>query len=334
MVKVREALVAVFSGAVLAAAPWASMALAQGANIGKPDRDDIEYPDDEPPSAEEVELGKKLFYDRRLSAKKNISCATCHNPNLGFGDGFALGLGQADNVLGRNTPHIYNLAWNTVFFWDGRASSLEEQALGPIEAKAEMDLKIDEAVSRIAKVKEYQQAFKKIYKSKVTKENMAKAIAAFERTIIVDDTPFDRYISGDQNAMIPAAVRGMQLFLGKGRCVVCHSGPNFTDESFHNIGLENQKDEGRNAVVKGKNMTSAFKTPGLRNVLLTAPYMHDGSLGTLEEVMRHYNTGGKKNKNLSPDMKPLKLTEREINDLVAFMGALTQPLVIKPPKVP
>lgn len=302
--------------------------------LGVPDPELIEYPDDEPPSQELVQLGKVLFFDNRLSVNDNQSCATCHNPDLGFGEGLKSAFGTMGNTLGRNSPHLYNLAWNIVFFWDGRANSLEEQALGPIEAEGEMNMPLSELIPKLKKVPYYERMFNLVFPDEgITKENIGAAIAAFERTIIVKNTPFDRYLKGDLAAMSPAAIRGLGLFEGKARCAECHMGPNFTDNGFHNIGL-GDNDPGRQAIQEGATNQGAFKTPGLRNVLLTAPYMHDGSMASLEEVMHHYNKGGIQSPHLDPIMKPLGLTEKEIFDLIAFMGALTEPLVIERPQIP
>ena len=300
--------------------------------LGVPDKDNIEYPDDEEHSPEEIALGKTLFFDPRLSINKTQSCASCHNPDLGFGDGLKFSLGAMGKPVGRNTPHIYNLAWNLEFFWDGRAKSLEHQALGPIEAEGEMNMPLEKLTARLRTVKYYRDNFKKVYNDdKIEANNIAKAIAAFERTIIVDDTPFDRYMKGKKEAMSPSAIRGMKLFTGTARCNICHDGPNFTDNSYHNIGV-GDKDIGRGKDIKTQ--IGAFKTPGLRNVTLTAPYMHDGSEGTLEDVIRFYNRGGNGSPKTSKIIKKLNLTEAEIMDLVAFMGALTQPLDIPRPIIP
>lgn len=302
--------------------------------IGVPDRSAIEYPDGREPSVQEVELGKTLFYDPRLSMNKAQSCASCHNPDLGFGDGLAKGHGTMGNTLGRNTPHLYNLAWNAVFFWDGRAATLEEQALGPIKAPGEMALPLDSLVPRLGRASYYRKKFPEVYgKSGISLENIARAIASFERSLISDNSPFDKYMKGEKTAMIPSAVRGMELFKGKANCVACHSGPNFTDESFHNIGI-GDKDEGRNAIMRGATLVGAFKTPGLRNVTLTAPYMHDGSEASLEEVIQFYNKGGKSKKNLDKLMKPLHLNAAEVQDLITFMGALSSPVQVVAPPIP
>jgi cytochrome c peroxidase len=233
--------------------------------------------------------------------------------------------------LGRNTPHIYNLAWSSIFMWDGRKPSLEEQALGPIEAAGEMNMPLSTLLPKLNAVPFYQAQFKAVYgSSNITKENLGKAIAAFERTIISDNSAFDKYIAGNKDAMSPAAIRGLALFETKANCVSCHDGVNFTDDSFHNIGIKGN-DQGRDAIMSSPGMKGAFKTPGLRNTLLTSPYMHDGSLASLEEVIRFYNKGGDNVESRSKLIKPLDLTELEIQELIAFLGALTDPVVIERP---
>lgn len=301
--------------------------------LGTPDVDDIEYPDDEPHSKAEIQLGKQLFFDTRLSKNNNQSCATCHNPELGFSDGLDKGIGTSGTILGRNAPHIYNLAWGVSFFWDGRAATLEEQALGPIMSEAEMQMTPEITLSRLEKISDYTKAFSTIYEDGLTFENVGRAIAAFERTIISDNSAFDQYIAGNSTAMSPSAIRGLNLFVGKGNCIACHDGPNFTDESFHNIGLADG-DLGRYEISKDKSQLGAFKTPGLRNIIFSAPYMHDGSLGTLQEVVEHYNQGAPNVPNVSKLIKPLNLSKQEVADLVAFMAALTDPVVIERPTLP
>ncbi|MCO4784002.1 MAG: tryptophan tryptophylquinone biosynthesis enzyme MauG [Candidatus Cloacimonetes bacterium] len=302
--------------------------------LSTPDVEDIEYPDDEEPSSELITLGKTLFFDHRLSKNKNQSCATCHNPNLGFGEGVAHGFGTMGGKLERNTPHIYNLAWATTFFWDGRSSTLEEQAVGPIEANGEMAMPMPKFLERLRNIKGYKSLIKKAFgDEKIDKERVTSAIAAFERTIIVDNTPFDRYMAGDLSAMTPKAIEGMNLFKGKALCIQCHDGANFTDDSFHNLGIDD-KDLGRGKIVKDKTLNGAFKTPGLRNVLMTAPYMHNGQEGTLEDVIKFYNKGGGSGPNKDKLMVPLNLTDQEIFSLVAFLGSLNQKLEIFPPKLP
>jgi len=298
-----------------------------------PSLDDIEYPDDEAPSAREVELGKTLFFDPRLSLNEKQSCATCHNPDLGFGEGLETGIGTMGGGLGRNTPHIYNLAWNVSFFWDGRAGSLEEQALGPIQAAGEMNLPLEKLLPRLKGVKYYQDTFNAVYGDGITAQNVGRAIAAFERTLNAINTPFDKYLAGDKTAMGPAAVRGLALFEGKANCTKCHDGANLTDNSYHNIGIKGD-DKGRAGINGEASMTGAFKTPGLRNVVFTAPYMHDGSEASLESVVKFYNRGGDQKKGRSDIIKPLDLTKQDIYDLVAFLGALTDPIDVVRPKIP
>ena len=299
--------------------------------LSTPDINEIEYPDGFEPKPEEVQLGKALFFDNRLSLSNKISCATCHNPNLGFSDGHSLGIGTKGNKLSRNAPHLYNLAWSSSLFWDGRADSLEQQSLMPIESKNEMSMPMVVLNAKLKKVKYYQENFKKLYSDGINTKNLAKALAAFERTLITNNSDFDKYLKGNKNALLPEAVRGMKLFQGKASCINCHDGANFTDDSFHNIGI-NDKDLGRGTIVKDKSLNGAFKTPGLRNVLFTAPYMHDGSIKTIEDVIRFYNKGGNKIKNKDKLIKPLKLNEQEIFDLVAFMGSINEEVKIDPPK--
>jgi cytochrome c peroxidase len=309
--------------------------LAYGEELSVPDPATIEYPDGHAPSKLEVDLGKTLFFDTRLSINGKQSCASCHNPNLGFSDGMAKGHGTMGKGLGRNTPSCYNLAWNSVFFWDGRAGSLEEQALGPIQSPGEMNMPLDTLLPRLKRVAWYQATFGAVYggKDAINKENVARAIASFERTLVTSNSPFDKYMKGDKTAMIPDAVRGMELFKGKANCVACHSGANFTDESFHNIGL-GDGDIGRSKIVPGPTMVGAFKTPGLRNVGLSGPYMHDGSEGSLEAVVRFYNKGGNTAAGRDKLIKPLNLADNEIEDLVAFLGSLNDPLTVNAPAIP
>jgi cytochrome c peroxidase len=307
---------------------------ANAAKIGTPDVEDIEYPDDEPPSELEVMLGKTLFFDTRLSINHKQSCASCHNPDLGFSDGMASGIGSMGGSLERNTPHIYNLAWSNSMFWDGRMDTLEQQALGPIEAEGEMNMPLNKLLPRLNAVPYYQKTFRQVYgESGITKTNLSKAIAAFERTIISDNSSFDRYIGGDKMAMSPSQIRGLAIFTGKANCTACHDGVNFTDDSFHNIGV-GDKDQGRGGVNADKSMIGAFKTPGLRNITLSAPYLHNGSAASLEEVIELYDRGGNTTIGLDKLIKPLKLTKQDKFDLLSFLGALTSPVSIERPQIP
>ncbi|HEC19090.1 MAG TPA: c-type cytochrome [Gammaproteobacteria bacterium] len=278
-----------------------------------------------------IELGKMLFFDPRLSGSNWISCATCHNPALGWSDGLPTAIGHGQKVLGRSTPTILNTAYQPLQFWDGRARSLEKQALGPIESAGEMaqsigksEGKLQSLIDELSALKGYRDAFEKAYPGEgITKKTIAKAIASFERTIVSTDSPFDLWIKGEKHAMNDAALRGFKVFEGKGNCVKCHNGFNFTDNGFHNIGLKDASDAGRYAIRKVKILIGAFKTPTLRDVALTAPYMHNGAYKTLEEVVDHYDRGGVTKENLSPNITKLNLTAREKSDLVEFLKSLT-----------
>ena len=250
-------------------------------------------------------------------------------------------VGVAGTPLKRHTPHLQNLAWAHTLFWDGRASSLEEQALAPIRNPDEMGLSGDKAAAKLKRLPEYKAAFEQAFGSSgVTMKNVAKAIASFERTLVSRDSAFDRYEAGDTSALEPAAARGRGLFFGRAKCVTCHGGPNFTDGLFHNTGVAGD-DPGRAALDRvGEfqmrpypffQMKRAFKTPGLRNVALTAPYQHDGSEETLQDVVRFYNQGGRDAQSYGKalDIRALNLQDDELGDLVSFLKALTSPITVK-----
>jgi len=286
-----------------------------------------------------VELGKQLYFDGRLSKSGAISCAFCHNPGTGFADPRQTSIGIGGGVGGRQAPTVYNTAFNHLQFWDGRARSLEEQAIGPIQNPIEMGETHENVVRKLGKIKGYQQQFGAVFGTEVNLQGIAEAIAAYERTVISTNSSFDRYVAGDTKAMDEASVRGMALFKGKARCILCHNGPNFTDNQFHNLGVPQagplKEDLGRYNVTKAEKDKAAFKTPTLRSIIETAPYMHDGALKTLEEVVDFLNAGGGANSNLSPLVKPLNLTPEEKTDLVAFLKALTgEPIPFQLPKLP
>ena len=275
---------------------------------------------------ERAALGKALFFDPRLSGSNWISCGTCHNPTLGWSDGLPTAIGEGQKVLGRATPTILNTAYNRKQFWDGRARDLEHQAVGPIQASGEMNQDMAGLIDEIKQYKGYVEMFDKAYPGEgINEKTIGKAIAAFERTIVTKDSPFDRWINGDENAISTAAKRGFEVFdrEDKGNCSACHQGYNFVDDGFHNIGLPNTNDEGRYKFVKVAVLKGAFKTPTLRDITRTAPYMHNGAYATLEEVVEHYNKGGVVKDNLDPNMKPLHLSKREKQDLVEFLKTLT-----------
>ena len=286
--------------------------------------DTIPFPKDNPYTVEKVALGKKLFFDTRLSAANLLSCASCHNPAYGWGDGQPKGVGHNMKQLGRRSPTIVNAAFGEVFMWDGRAGSLEEQALGPIRADVEMNLPVEQLMEKLNAIPEYAPLFQAAFpKEGMKPETIAKAIATYERTVVSGRAPFDRWIEGDTKAISELAKRGFVLFNTKGKCQNCHSGWNFTDDSFHDIGLASP-DIGRGKMLPGiPKMQQAFKTPGLREITRRGPYMHDGSVPTLEAVMDHYDQGGIDRPSRSELMKPLGLTGDEKADLVAFMKTLT-----------
>jgi cytochrome c peroxidase len=284
----------------------------------------IPFPKDNPYTVEKAALGKKLFFDTRLSAANLLSCASCHNPAYGWGDGQPKGVGHNMKQLGRRSPTIVNAAFGEIFMWDGRAGSLEEQALGPIRADVEMNLPVEQLMAKLQAIPEYAPLFQTAFpKEGMKPETIAKAIATYERTVVSGRAPFDRWIEGDTKAISEEAKRGFVLFNTKGACANCHSGWNFTDDSFHDIGLASA-DIGRGKILPGiAKMQHAFKTPGLREITRRGPYMHDGSSATLETVMDHYDEGGINRPSRSELMKPLGLSQQEKADLVAFMKTLT-----------
>jgi len=280
------------------------------------------------PSAARIELGRTLFFDPRLSRASSISCASCHNPGFSWGDGLPRGVGFGSKSLGRRTPTVLNVGWGEAFFWDGRAETLEQQALGPIAAPGEMNLPHDEMVKRLQGIAGYRPMFAAAFgDSNVTKEKVAQAIADFERTIVSTDAPFDRWLQGDKNAISGSAKHGFALFNGKADCAKCHSGWRFTDDSFHDIGTLGD-DEGRAKILPGlDSMNHAFKTPTLRDVARRAPYMHDGSEATLEQVVELYDKGGRirRPNSIATEIHPLSLTPQDRADLVAFLLTLNSP---------
>lgn len=282
----------------------------------------VPVPADNPLTAEKVELGKLLYFDPRLSSDGTISCASCHDPNKGWsnGDQFATGVGGQQG--GRNSPTVLNTAYQKFQFWDGRAGSLEEQALGPIQNPIEMNLTLEQAVERLSAIEGYRDRFQQVFGTAVTPEAIGQAIAAFERTVVSGNAPYDQFKAGDTAALSEAAARGMKLFFGKANCSACHAGPNFTDNGFHNLGVNIEAampDLGRQVVSGQLGDRGSFKTPTLREIARSAPYMHDGSLKTLEEVVAYYNRGGTNNPQLDEEIFELKLTEQEQADLVAFL---------------
>ncbi|NOX43505.1 MAG: c-type cytochrome [Gammaproteobacteria bacterium] len=313
------------------------IASATAADLGKYLRPgQVPQPANNLSTTQREELGKMLFFDPRLSGSNWISCGTCHNPALGWSDGLPTAIGDGQKILGRSTPTIINTAYIPLQMWDGRFRSLEHQAIGPIEDAGEMNQNLDKAIGELKAIQGYRDAFEAAYPGEgISKKTIAKAIASFERTVVSTDAAFDRWIKGDTAAMTAAALRGFKVFEGKGNCVKCHSEFNFTDNGFHNIGLKDARDAGRYAIRKVKILIGAFKTPTLRDIALTAPYMHNGTYATLEEVVAHYDRGGDEKENRSPNIKPLNLAKGEKHDLVEFLKSLTgEALQITFPQLP
>ena len=287
----------------------------------------IPFPKDNAYTPEKAALGKTLYFDTRLSVTSAQSCASCHSPSFGWGDGLAVGVGHGMNKLGRHSPTVVNAAWGAIFMWDGRLATLEEQALGPIQSPGEMNMPLDHLMQRLTAIPEYKQRFASVFpKEGMTPQTLAKAIATYERTIVSERAPFDAWIDGDEKAISEEAKRGFALFNGKAQCAACHEGWNFTNDGFQDIGLPS-KDVGRGEYAPGVvKMQHAFKTPGLREIGRRAPYMHDGSLATLEQVIDHYDGGGVDRPSRSDLMHPLGLTVQEKSDLVAFLNSLSSNL--------
>ena len=288
----------------------------------------LPVPEDNPWTPEKIALGRKLFFDRRLSRDRRMACATCHDPQRAFTDGRPVSVGVFGRKGTRNVPTLINRAYGRSFFWDGRITGLEEQVLKPIQDPKEMDMPLDEVVGRLNQETEYRQRFQTAFGRAICAQDVAKALASYVRTILSGNAPVDRYyLTGDATALSEPAMRGLRLFQGKGRCTACHLGPTFTDERFHNTGVAWRDgrllDEGRYAITKREADRGAFKTPTLREVVLTAPYMHDGSIPTLEAVIDRYSDGGVRNPQLDEEIRPLNLSRDEKRDLIAFLKSLT-----------
>jgi len=298
---------------------------------------EIPQPKDNKMTPERIELGKLLYFDTRLSTSGKISCATCHHPKQGWTDLIPTSKAVGHEGLHgpRNSPVILNSAYQKHQFWDGRVRTLEQQALGPIEAGVEMNMSLDKLIPMLNSIKGYQKLFKAAYpKSKgvITKDYLAKAIATFERTVVSTEAPFDRYAKGDKKAISAKAQKGFALFKGKAKCTTCHDGFNFSDGSFHNIGLNDGElkdaELGRYNVKGRAGWYGVMKTPTLRDITKSAPYMHDGSVKTLEEATTICASGGRYEnnvKNKSLDIKDRGLNKTEIDQVVSFMKSLTGP---------
>lgn len=286
--------------------------------------DAIPFPADDPYTPEKALLGRVLFNDARLSGTGALSCASCHNPGFSYGDGRAKGIGNDMRSLDRRSPSIINSAWGELYMWDGRADTLELQALGPIQAPTEMDQSLAGLVGTLSAIPGYATLFAAAFPHRpITPSTVASAIATYERTVVSASSPIDAWIGGDEHAIPGAAKRGFDLFNTKGGCASCHGGWTFTDEGFHDTGLPDD-DLGRGRLFPHVlKMQHAFKTPGLRETARRGPYMHDGSLPTLAAVVAHYNQGAVDRPSRSELIGPLGLSADEQADLVAFLQTLT-----------
>jgi len=322
-------------------------------------------PPENPTTPEKVELGTKLFFDRRLSGDGTMSCATCHDPESGFADALPISLSYPTTRNWRNSPGLVNVAYRKTLFHDGRATSLEEQALFPMMSPFEMNRNLDYLEEVLKTVPAYVEAFQAVFRAEITRQRVAMAIAAFERTLLSRDTPFDRHLRGESAGLSARQRAGLDLFLGKAGCATCHSGPNLTDERFHNLGVPEdpkakedprvlatgrfvgkvsgfpdyrtlREDPGRFLVTKDPADWKAFATPSLREVASTAPYMHNGSLATLDEVIDFFDRGGGDDPKKSPLLKPLGLSKEEKGLLREFLatGLSGGMRKFRPPAIP
>ena len=267
-------------------------------------------PEDNPITTERVEQGRELFFDTRLSRDRTIACASCHDPQRAFSDGRPVAIGVFNRVGRRSAPALVNRGYGRAFFWDGRAATLEEQVLQPIQDPNEMDMTLPEVSARVG----------------LPIDEISRSLASFVRSLLSGDSPFDRFINGDRGALTTEQQAGLQIFRGKANCTACHVGPTFSDERFHNTGVAwrdgRMLDDGRFEVTRLAADRGAFKTPTLREIARTAPYMHDGTLVTLADVVDFYDRGGNPNPRLDPEVRPLRLTDTEKQELTAFLAAL------------
>ena len=294
-------------------------------------------PKDNAATPEKVALGKQLFFDPRLSGDNKMSCATCHDPAKAFADGLPLAKGHAGKTLSRRTPSLLNIGLYSAYTWDGRARSLEEQALGPIQSPDEMNQNLDELETELNAVPGYVKQFDAVFKTKATRDGIGKALAAFQRTLVTKPAPFDRYLKGDKNALSPDAWEGMRLFMREAGCIQCHSGPALSDNKFYRLGV-GTGDKGRGAITGKKEDNYKFRTPSLRMLSPDGPYMHDGSQKTLQDVVTFYYRGVSRSPidALQLDVEPLiSQSFSEVPLVVAFLESLIgEAPKVAPPELP
>lgn len=309
--------------------PTAPLQFFQAGVKGLPDLYPIPAPANNPITQGKVELGFRLWFEPLLSANNKMSCATCHDFRKGFSNSQPNAVGVTGARGNRNVPTIYAAAYQHETFWDGRAASLEEQALGPIQNPVEMNETLENVLRKLNNHPYYRAKFQEVFQSPPNAEGMAKALASFERALVVKPTAYERYQAGDENALNGAQKRGMLLFMRRNtECFNCHRGPDFSDHNFNNIGVgmdQSNPDLGRFNLTRDPLDHGAFKTPTLINISRSGPYMHNGSLKTLREVVDFYDRGGTPNANLDPRIRPLNLSEENKNDLVAFLESLSAP---------
>lgn len=287
------------------------------------------YPKGNKPTQARFQLGQKLFFDQRLSGNSDMACVSCHSPQLGWSDGLARARGFNGKILDRASPVLTNVAYNAFQMWDGRIKNLEAQATAPITNPQEMNKDLGELLVWLNTNQDYISMFAAAYPGQgINKHTLSMAIATFERIQARSGhSAFDQWVAGDAKALNPSQLRGFKLFVGKANCDICHAPPNFVDDGFHNVGVaswgQENPDLGRYLIKPVAISKGAFKTPTLRDVALSAPYFHDGSGTTLKKVVDYYNGGGQVKQGVSPNLKPLNLTEREKLDLVAFLKTLT-----------
>ncbi|WP_165872231.1 cytochrome-c peroxidase [Tenacibaculum sp. M341] len=312
---------------------------------------DAKYPNGKQPSRGLIELGKQLFFDHRLSQSKQLACASCHHPDQNFTDNRQVSMGNLLQQGKRNAPTLLNLSHNTSFFWDGRAASLEEQVLGPLQNPIEMNTSLDTVVARVNNIKGYRKAFKKeLSKDKIDINDIAYVIASFERSLVSNKSKFDFFLHGDKE-LTESELKGLHLFRTKGRCMNCHNGPHFTDHKFHNIGLSYYgryyEDLGRYNVTKKKEDVGAFRTPSLRDVMRTRPWMHNGLFDDMDGILNMYSNGMPQpkrkehqlNDSLFPSTSRLivktNFTEEDKKNIIAFLHTISAPSVwILKPELP
>lgn len=294
----------------------------------------LKVPADNALTRERVDLGRRLFFDTKLSRTQEVACASCHEQKHAFADPRRVSEGVEGKQGTRNAPPLFNLAWNKSFFWDGGAPTLEHQVIGPITNPLEMDMRMEDVVSRLAADASYVRQFEAAYEQKPSPEGVTKAIASFMRTMVSGESRYDRFKEGDKSALSEPEKRGMDLFFSeRAECFHCHVGFNLTNNGFHNNGTRpDDPDFGRERITEKESDRGKFKVPSLRNVAVTAPYMHDGSIETLEAVVEHYAKGGEGHPNTDPTIHPLELTAQEKADLVAFLRSLTDEAFLEDPR--